>query len=234
MLIPMYFIIGIWGGERRLYAVDQVRPLHAGRLAADAGGDPLPLRPATTTATGTWTLRLRRSCSQLMLPRDGAAALLRRLRAGLLHQGAALPAAHLAARRARRGADGRLGDPGRRPAEVRHLRLPALRASRSSRCAVAQAARRCIATLAVIGIVYGALVAYVQDDVKKLVAYSSVSHLGFVVLGLVHVERQGHRRRRSTRCWRTASRRAGSSSASASSTSAATRASSTTSAACGR
>ncbi len=41
-----------------------------------------------------------------------------------------------------------------------------------------------IALLAVIGIVYGALVAMVQKDVKKLVAYSSVSHLGFVVLGL--------------------------------------------------
>ncbi len=39
-------------------------------------------------------------------------------------------------------------------------------------------------TLAVIGIVYGALVAMVQKDVKKLVAYSSVSHLGFVVLGI--------------------------------------------------
>lgn len=41
-----------------------------------------------------------------------------------------------------------------------------------------------LAVLAVIGIVYGALVAMVQKDVKKLVAYSSVSHLGFVVLGL--------------------------------------------------
>jgi NADH-quinone oxidoreductase subunit M len=41
-----------------------------------------------------------------------------------------------------------------------------------------------IAILAVIGIVYGALVAYAQDDVKKLVAYSSVSHLGFCALGL--------------------------------------------------
>ncbi|MCH8558232.1 MAG: NADH-quinone oxidoreductase subunit M [Balneolia bacterium] len=41
-----------------------------------------------------------------------------------------------------------------------------------------------IAFLSVIGIVYGALVAMVQKDVKKLVAYSSVSHLGFVVLGL--------------------------------------------------
>jgi len=41
-----------------------------------------------------------------------------------------------------------------------------------------------IALLSVIGIVYGALVAMVQPDMKKLVAYSSVSHLGFVVLGL--------------------------------------------------
>lgn len=41
-----------------------------------------------------------------------------------------------------------------------------------------------MATLAVIGIIYGALVAMVQKDWKKLVAYSSVSHLGFVVLGM--------------------------------------------------
>jgi NADH-quinone oxidoreductase subunit M len=41
-----------------------------------------------------------------------------------------------------------------------------------------------ISTLAVIGIIYGALVAMVQPDVKKLVAYSSVSHMGFVVLGI--------------------------------------------------
>lgn len=40
------------------------------------------------------------------------------------------------------------------------------------------------AILAIVGIIYGALVAMVQKDVKKLVAYSSVSHLGFVVLGL--------------------------------------------------
>jgi NADH-quinone oxidoreductase subunit M len=41
-----------------------------------------------------------------------------------------------------------------------------------------------IAALAIIGIIYGALVAMVQPDYKKLVAYSSVSHLGFVVLGI--------------------------------------------------
>ena len=45
--------------------------------------------------------------------------------------------------------------------------------------------------LAVIGIVYGALVALVQTDVKKLVAYSSVSHLGFVVLGIFAMTQDG-------------------------------------------
>ncbi|MEP6708163.1 MAG: NADH-quinone oxidoreductase subunit M [Pyrinomonadaceae bacterium] len=46
-------------------------------------------------------------------------------------------------------------------------------------------------TLAVIGIIYGALVAMVQPDVKRLVAYSSVSHMGFVVLGLFSFTAQG-------------------------------------------
>ncbi len=49
------------------------------------------------------------------------------------------------------------------------------------------ASRRCapwIIVLAIIGIIYGALVAMVQPNMKKLVAYSSVSHLGFVVLGI--------------------------------------------------
>ncbi len=48
-----------------------------------------------------------------------------------------------------------------------------------------------IAVLAVIGILYGALVAMVQPDLKKLVAYSSVSHLGFVVLGICAVNVNG-------------------------------------------
>jgi NADH-quinone oxidoreductase subunit M len=45
--------------------------------------------------------------------------------------------------------------------------------------------------LAVIGIIYGALVAMIQTDVKKLVAYSSVSHLGFVVLGIFSMTAEG-------------------------------------------
>jgi NADH-quinone oxidoreductase subunit M len=48
-----------------------------------------------------------------------------------------------------------------------------------------------LAVLAVVGIIYGALVAMVQPDMKKLVAYSSVSHLGFVVLGICAMNTQG-------------------------------------------
>jgi NADH-quinone oxidoreductase subunit M len=48
-----------------------------------------------------------------------------------------------------------------------------------------------LATLAVIGILYGALVAMVQKDIKKLVAYSSVAHLGFVMLGMFAFNIQG-------------------------------------------
>src|SRR5207237_9351744 len=50
--------------------------------------------------------------------------------------------------------------------------------------AMSPAIRSAILWLAVIGIVYGALVSLVQPDFKKLVAYSSVSHLGFVMLGI--------------------------------------------------
>jgi NADH-quinone oxidoreductase subunit M len=48
-----------------------------------------------------------------------------------------------------------------------------------------------VALLAVIGILYGAAVSYAQKDIKKLVAYSSVSHLGFVMLGLFALNSQG-------------------------------------------
>lgn len=48
-----------------------------------------------------------------------------------------------------------------------------------------------VAALGVIGIIYGAWVSYAQDNVKKLVAYSSVSHLGFVVVGIFALNSQG-------------------------------------------
>ena len=46
-------------------------------------------------------------------------------------------------------------------------------------------------TLAVISIVYGACLALVQDDIKKIIAYSSISHLGYVMLGLLSLELVG-------------------------------------------
>jgi NADH-quinone oxidoreductase subunit M len=52
----------------------------------------------------------------------------------------------------------------------------------------AEAAQPLLVALAVIGILYGALVAWVQEDMKKLVAYSSVAHLGFVMLGLLAID----------------------------------------------
>jgi NADH-quinone oxidoreductase subunit M len=57
--------------------------------------------------------------------------------------------------------------------------------------AVAIEATPLFMALAVVGIVYGALVAMVQVDLKRLVAYSSVSHLGFVMLGIFALDRQG-------------------------------------------
>lgn len=56
------------------------------------------------------------------------------------------------------------------------------------------AAHRCagwIAVLAIIGIIYGALLALVQPNLKRLIAYSSVSHLGFIVLGIFALNQQG-------------------------------------------
>lgn len=58
----------------------------------------------------------------------------------------------------------------------------------------AAGARQCawwIIALAIIGIIYGALVALVQTNVKRLIAYSSVSHLGFIVLGIFTFTQQG-------------------------------------------
>lgn len=45
--------------------------------------------------------------------------------------------------------------------------------------------------LSVIAIIYGAIVAIVQTDLKKLIAYSSVSHMGFVTLGIFSFNQQG-------------------------------------------
>ena len=78
-----------------------------------------------------------------------------------------------------------------------------------------------IFALSVVAIVYTSLVALVQEDMKKLIAYSSVAHMGFVTMGIFAVTAQGVPAA-SSRCSRTASSRPRSSSASASSTTACT------------
>ena len=69
-------------------------------------------------------------------------------------------------------------------------RTPPLKPPRGSPLALAQHADL-IAVLCIIGILYGALICWVQRDMKKLVAYSSVSHLGFVMLGMFALNAQG-------------------------------------------
>ena len=210
MLIPMYLLIGIWGGQRRLYAsIKFVIYTMVGSLLMLVAIFYLYVQ--WHAATGSYSFDYT-NLSHLTLPYDAQVLVLRRVRARVRDQGAAVPAAHLVARRARRGADRRLGDPGRRAAQVRHLRLPALRAA-AVPAGAPRWGRRCSRSLAVIGIIYGALVAFAQDDVKKLVAYSSVSHLGFCMLGVLALNRAGRAGRASTRCCRTASRPAACSSA---------------------
>ena len=188
MLIPMYFLIGIWGYDRRIYAAVKF-------ILYTMAGSVLMLVAIIGLASCTRAAPAAYSFDLLELYGARAAAapavlVLPRLRARVRDQGAAVPVPHLAARRARRGADRRLGDPRRRAAEDGHLRPAALRVPALPR------ARRCRSRPTSpcspsIGIIYGALVAMVQPDMKKLVAYSSVSHLGFVVLGLCAMNVQG-------------------------------------------
>ena len=170
--------------------------------------------------------------STLALPHDAQLWCFAAFALAFAHQGAAVPAPHLAARRARRGADGGLGDPGRRAAQVRHLRLPALRDAAVPARRVG-AGRRCSSIAGGDRHHLRRARRVRAGRRQEAVAYSSVSHLGFCVLGLVRAERAGHRGRDLRDARRTASRRAACSSASACSTSAATRAGSPSTAASG-
>ncbi len=117
-LVPMYFLIGIWGGPRRMYAaVKFFLYTMAGSILMLLAIVWLGLNQGTFSVPALLQRRDAVRRADLAVP-----GLRRRLR----HQGADVAAAFLAAGRARRGADGRLGHPGRRAAEDGHLRLPAL------------------------------------------------------------------------------------------------------------
>jgi NADH-quinone oxidoreductase subunit M len=186
-LIPMYFLIGVWGHERRLYAAYKffVYTMAGSLLMLVAI---LALVVQHQRQTGIYTFDLLSLYATQIPPAQeiwyfAAFALAFAIKVPLWPLHTWLPDAHveaptagsviLAAVLLKMGTYGFLRFaiplfPG-----GMQIMLPLLLA------------------LAVIGIIYGALVALVQPDLKKLVAYSSVSHLGFVTLGLFCFNTQG-------------------------------------------
>jgi NADH-quinone oxidoreductase subunit M len=181
-LVPMYFLIGIWGGPRRMYAAIKFflytmagsilmllailwLGLHQGtfsipELIAQGGIDPslqiwlfLAFAAAFAIKVPMWPLHSWLPDAHVEAPTAGSVIL-----AGVL---------------LKMGTYGFL-----------RFNIPMFPEA-SIKLAPWMAA------LAVIGILYGAAVSFAQRDVKKLVAYSSVSHLGFVVLGLFALNPQG-------------------------------------------
>ena len=192
VLVPMYLIIGIWGGSNRIYATIKF-------VLYTLVGSLLMLVAILATAFayqaahgGSWAGRsTTRRCEpsrydgfadNLQLSPSPRSSWRSRSRCHV-------PVPHVAARRPRRGPDRGLGDPRRRPAEARRLRVAPLRLPLFPEAAHTYAPP--IIVLSLIAIIYGAIVALVQPDLKKLVAYSSVSHMGFVTLGLFVFQEQG-------------------------------------------
>ena len=187
MLVPMYFLIGVWGGTRRIYAALKfVIYTMAGSLLMLVAIIYLAARHAEVQQALTFDLLklygLRLSLEQQMLL-FGAFALSFAIKVPLFPFHTWLPDAHVEAPTAGSvilaGVLLKLGTYG-----FLRFAMPLFPDA-------AAAAAPVIIALAVIGIIYGAAVAMMQSDIKKLVAYSSVSHLGFVMLGLFAFNLQG-------------------------------------------
>ena len=183
MLVPMYFIIGIWGGERRIYAslkffiytflpslLMLVAIIYLGLHAKNAAGTP-DFSYDHLLAAGSLTDTAARYLF-------GAFFLAFAVKVPIFPFHTWLPDAHVEAPTAGSvilaGIMLKMGTFG-----FMRFALPLFPGA-----AMNPTIRMVILILALIGIIYGALVAMVQPDFKKLVAYSSVSHLGFVMLGI--------------------------------------------------
>jgi NADH-quinone oxidoreductase subunit M len=181
MLVPMYFLIGIWGGERRVYATIKFFIFTmAGSIFMLVGILYCYFRAGSMDLAAFLALDLGVT-EQMWL--FAAFILAFSIKVPLFPFHTWLPDAHVEAPTAgsvilasvllKMGTYGML-----------RFALPLFPAA-------VGAFAPWLGILAVIGIIYGALVAMVQPDVKKLVAYSSVSHLGFVVLGLFSMTAAG-------------------------------------------
>jgi len=181
MLIPMYFLIGIWGGQRRIYAavkffiftmVGSVFMLVAILYCYFKAGS---MEIAAFMALNLSTTE------QFWL--FAAFILTFAIKVPVFPLHTWLPAAHVEAPTAGSvilaGVLLKMGTYG-----MLRFAMPLFPSAVATFAPV-------MSILAVVGIIYGALVAMVQPDIKKLVAYSSVSHLGFVVLGLFSLTASG-------------------------------------------
>ena len=187
MLIPMYFIIGVWGGPRRIYAaVKFFLFTMAGSVLMLVGI--LTLVFTHYKATGSITFDLLEhfksdipvNIQWLLFAAFGLAFA---VKVPMFPFHTWLPDAHVEAPTAGSvllaGVLLKMGTYG-------FVRFCLPLCPYASHGAVSV-----VCFLAVVGIVYGALMALVQSDIKKLVAYSSVSHLGFVVLGIFSLNAEG-------------------------------------------
>jgi len=179
MLFPMFFVIGVWGGPRRRYAtIKFVLFTMSGSALMLAAMIYLVLRhaqthPLTFDIVTLYSVKLT-DAEQVLLFAAFTLAFMIKVPMVPLHTW--LPDAHteaptggsvdLAGVLLKMGAYGFL-----------RFSLPMFPHA-------AEQAFPVIVALAVVGIIYGAMVAFLQPDMKRLVAYSSVSHLGFIMLGL--------------------------------------------------
>jgi NADH-quinone oxidoreductase subunit M len=183
MLIPMYFIIGIWGGANRLYAaIKFFIYTMAGSLLMLVAIVVMAWKIAGSTGTLSFAYDHLLQNAGTLGPAApwlfAAFALAFAIKVPIFPLHTWLPDAHveaptagsvlLAAVMLKIGTYGFL-----------RFAVPFF-----PQVALSPEVSQLMVVLAVIGIIYGALVAMVQPDIKKLVAYSSVSHLGFVMLGI--------------------------------------------------
>ena len=190
-LIPLFFVIGIWGGpERRRAASTFFVYTMSGSVLMFAGVLYLAFAAASSPAVGRFTFDMETLYKVGQgLPLDTQRCLFVALAAGFaikvplfpLHTW--LPLTYCEAPTAGTvllaGVLSKLGTYG-----FLRLVLPMLPAATAEFAPL-------IACLAIVGILYAALVAWVQTDIKRLIAYSSVSHLGFLVLGLFSLKMAG-------------------------------------------